>query len=172
MNYISYLITQCNTLAVLKTAFCLWQYHLRAEVFTRHGAMKRKFPMHSGHDALIHSIENERWKSFSKGRNELLKAWVVNFHCNTDKAADVTVFAVVFLSPLFCFFWICMPNADVMKNWERKKGGCPAFLLFFRENTAQPSKFSLCQLYQVCTPHVKGLSLKVALLKFVCLLSW
>lgn len=40
-------------------------------------------------------------KSFSKGRNELLKARAVNFNGNIDKAADVTVFAVIFLSPPF-----------------------------------------------------------------------
>lgn len=59
-------------------------------------------------------------KSFSKGRNVLPKAWVVNFNGNIDKAADVTVFAVVFLSPPF--FEIRMPNADVIEELrERKK---------------------------------------------------
>lgn len=68
-------------------------------------------------------FDPEHWiwgmKTISKSRNELLKAWVVNFHCNIDKAADVTVFAVVFLSPLF--FYNCMPNADVIKKFGEKK---------------------------------------------------
>ena len=67
-------------------------------------------------------------KSFSKGRNELLKARVVNFYGNIDKAADVTVFAVVFLSPPF--FEICMPNADVIEELRvKKKEGGPLFFL-------------------------------------------
>lgn len=58
-------------------------------------------------------------KSFSKCRNELLKARVVNFNGNIDKAADVTVFAVVFLSPLFLKS-VC-PMLMSLKSWEKKR---------------------------------------------------
>lgn len=52
-------------------------------------------------------------KRFSKSRNELLKAWVVNFNGNIDKYADVTAFAVVFLSPQFLKS-VCLMS---LKRW-------------------------------------------------------
>lgn len=62
-------------------------------------------------------------KSFSKSRNELLKARVVNFNGNIDKAADVTVFAVVF--SFSSVFESSMPNTDVIEELGEKKGGWP-----------------------------------------------
>lgn len=64
-------------------------------------------------------------------------------------------------------------NSDVAGKCKFKKVAIPIFFhfVFRRENTTQSSECCLCQLYQVCTPHVQDPCFKVTPLKFVCLLS-
>lgn len=86
-------------------------------------------------------------KSFSKSRNELLKARVVNFNGNIDKAADVTVFAVGF--SFSSVFESSMPNTDVIEELREKKEGGPFFLLVKRKHYS-----TVCMLLMSTLPGV------------------